>query len=287
MRTQAAPLSERLPRTQWRRLLRGLWRALRWATTAAFVAVLSGGVALAWLPAGRALRTRAEAGVLSASAALGLVVGNVEVKGRTTTSAATILSALGARRGTPIFTVDPNRARRLLERLPWVRSATIERRLPATLFVRLVERRPLAVWQHDGRQQLIDRHGEVIPVKDLSRFARLPTVVGVDAARHAAALLATLARQPALAARVTAAVRVDDRRWDVYIDHRIDVLLPEKNPAAAWAKLAELERTTQLLQRDVEAVDLRLSDRLVLRVTAPPIGADAASTKKTVQAGRR
>ena len=70
-----------------------------------------------------------------------------------------------------------------------MRPASRERRLPQTLFVHLVERRPLAVWQHGGRQELIDRHGEIIAVKDLAPFARLPTVVGEDAAVHAAKLL--------------------------------------------------------------------------------------------------
>jgi cell division protein FtsQ len=147
-----------------------------------------------------------------------------------------------------------------------VRSAAIERRLPGTLFVRLSERRPLAVWQHDGQQQLIDRDGEVIPTRDLARFARLPTVVGDKAAAHAAALLDMLAREPDLAARVTAAIRVDDRRWNLRIDHAIEVLLPEEDAAKAWAKLADLERQDNLLKRDILRVDMRLPDRLVLRV---------------------
>ena len=140
------------------------------------------------------------------------------------------MAALAAQRGTPILAVDPRRAKQNLESLPWVRSAAIERRLPGTLFVRLVERQPLAVWQHAGKQELIDREGAVIPVKDLARFARLPTVVGDDAASHAAALIDMLAREPDLAARVTAAVRVDDRRWNLRIDNAIDVLLPEDGP---------------------------------------------------------
>jgi len=73
------------------------------------------------------------------------------------------MAALDAARGTPILAVKPSRAKEQLESLPWVRSATIERRLPGTLFVRLVERRPLAVWQHGGTQELIDREGTVIP----------------------------------------------------------------------------------------------------------------------------
>jgi cell division protein FtsQ len=160
-----------------------------------------------------------------------------------------------------------------------VRSATIERRLPGTLFVRLVERRPLAVWQHGGIQQLIDREGAVIAVEDLSRFARLPIVVGDDAAPNAAALIDALASEPELAARVTAAVRVGGRRWNLRIDDVIDVLLPEEGAAGAWSRLAELERANALLKRDVQTVDLRLPDRLVLRVNAPP-APQAAPVKK-------
>jgi cell division protein FtsQ len=105
-------------------------------------------------------------------------------------------------------------------------------------------------------------------VTDLSRFAKLPTVVGNDQARHGAAqLIDLLASEAELAARVTAAVLVGDRRWNLRIDNKIDVLLPEDDMAGAWAKLAQLERINRLLQRDVQTVDLRLPDRLVVRVT--------------------
>jgi cell division protein FtsQ len=166
-----------------------------------------------------------------------------------------------------------------------VRSAAIERRLPGTLLVRLVERHPLAVWQHAGKQELVDREGAVIPVKDLTRFARLPTVVGDDAASHAAALIAMLEREPDLAARVTAAVRVDDRRWNLRIDNAIDVLLPEANLGEAWARLAALERSSRLLQRDIQTVDMRLPDRLVLRAAGPPTR-EAAPAKKARPSGK-
>lgn len=261
------------PRRRRRRLAPALRRTVRWAAPIVLAAAVCGGFVASRTPVGQATLGWAEDRGLAESAALGLVVTDIEVEGRQTTDAATIIAALAAKRGTPILAVSPSRARQKLESLPWVRSATIERRLPGTLFVRLVERQPLAVWQHDGRQELIDRQGEVIPVKDLSRFARLPTVVGPDANKEAAALIDMLAREPKLAARVTAAVRVDDRRWNLRIDNAIDVLLPEEDPAGAWARLAALDRTQRLLQRDIETVDMRLPDRLVLRVVnAPPQG---------------
>jgi len=217
--------------------------------------------------------------LLEASAALGFRVADIRVEGRHTTDRETILDALGAHPGTPILAVDPRRAKQQLESLPWVRSAVIERRLPDTIYVRLVEREPMALWQHGGKIELIDRRGAVIPVTRLDRFAKLPMVVGEDASGHAADLLALLASEPDLAARVTAAVHVGGRRWNLRLDNSIDVLLPADDPAAAWADLARLQRNNAILQRDVQAIDMRLPDRLVVRV-APEPPKEATPTKK-------
>lgn len=230
-------------------------------------ALMSGFTAPGKISADKVAPQNLAASAMALTGKMGLVVTDIQVDGRSTTDRETILAALDARYGTPILAVSPTRARQQLETLPWVRSAAIERRLPGTLYVHLIERRPLAVWQHDGKQELVDRDGTVIPVTDLSRFAKLPTVVGDDQARRGAAqLLDLLANEPQLAARVTAAVLVGDRRWNVRIDNLIDVMLPEDDMSGAWAKLAQLERVNRILQRDVEAIDLRLPDRLVMRV---------------------
>ena len=217
--------------------------------------------------------------VLDGSGRLGLVVTDVKVEGRETTDRDTILAALAAGPGTPILAMSPSRAKEQLETLPWVRSAVVERRLPDTLFVRLVERKPLALWQHGGKVELIDREGNVIPVTRLDRFAKLPLVVGEGAASHAAGLLDMLATEPDLASRVSAAIRVGDRRWNLRIDNAIDVLLPADSPANAWTQLARLERSSAILKRDVQTVDVRLPDRLVFRVN-PEAPKEAPLAKK-------
>ena len=262
------PASSPPPRRR-RSLLPRLRRTLLPAFVVLLVVAGYAGVILTRSPEGRVWLADAGDRALAVSAALGLVVDEINVEGRETTDAATIMAALAADRGTPILAVSPSRAKQQLESLPWVRSATIERRLPGTLIVRLSERHPLAVWQHDGKLDLIDKQGEVIAVKDLGRFAKLPTVVGERAAGHAAALLEMLGREPELAARVSAAVRVDNRRWNVRIDKAIDVLLPEDDLEGAWARLAALERQSSVLKRDVQTVDMRLPDRLVLRTITP------------------
>jgi len=285
MRTPAARRAAAPPRPRRRRIAPALRRVAMWVMLIGLTAAGYGGFVLSRLPIGQEILAGAADRALAASATLGLVVGDIEVEGRETTDAATIMAALSARRGTPILAVSPSRAKAQLESLPWVRSAAIERRLPGTIFVRLVERRPLAVWQHAGKQELIDREGAVIAVKDLSRFARLPSVVGDDAASHAAALLDMLAGEPDLVGRVSAAVRVDSRRWNLRIDNTIDVLLPEENPRDAWARLAALERASSVLKRDVRTVDMRLPDRLVVRAAAPP-PSEAGPAKKPRPSGK-
>jgi cell division protein FtsQ len=276
--------SRRRPRRWTARLRVGLvWVGVPLLLAAGVV----GAVLTTHSPAGEFVWHGASRRLLEASAELGFRVADIRVEGRATTDRDTILKALGARLGTPILAVDPVRAKQQLESLPWVRSALIERRLPDTIYVRLVEREPMALWQHGGKIELIDRTGAVIPVTRLDRFAKLPMVVGEDAARHAAALLAILSSEPDLAARVTAAVDVGGRRWNLRIDNSIDVLLPSDDPAAAWADLARLQRNDAILQRDVQAIDMRLPDRLVVRVTpeppkeAPPIKKGRPPAKNT------
>jgi len=261
--------TERRPRrpTSARSLYRiGLWIAVLALTLGGTY----GTVQLSYSPLGQSLLQRATDKIVQETGLLGLTVSDISVEGRETTDRETILAALDAGPGTPILAVSPTRAKDQLEALPWVRTAVIERRLPGTIYVRLVERKPLALWQHGGKIELIDREGDVIPVVQLGQFASLPMVVGEGAPRHAAELLHLLASEPELAARVTAAIRVGDRRWNLRIDNAIDVLLPADEAANAWSQLARLERSSAILKRDLQSIDIRLPDRLVLRVGPEP-----------------
>jgi len=270
--------TERRPRrpTSARSLYRiGLWIAVLALTLGGTY----GTVQLSYSPLGQSLLQRATDKIVQETGLLGLTVSDISVEGRETTDRETILAALDAGPGTPILAVSPTRAKDQLEALPWVRTAVIERRLPGTIYVRLVERKPLALWQHGGKIELIDREGDVIPVVQLGQFASLPMVVGEGAPRHAAELLHLLASEPELAARVTAAIRVGDRRWNLRIDNAIDVLLPADEAANAWSQLARLERSSAILKRDLQSIDIRLPDRLVLRVS-PEVPKAAPMPKK-------
>ncbi|HJO96667.1 MAG TPA: cell division protein FtsQ/DivIB [Rhodospirillales bacterium] len=260
-------------RSRPRRRATPLWRT-GWARVVAVAIILSaatsGGWWLwsgGWLPR---IADQARWALIAASAEAGLRVEEILVVGRNETSRQALLDAVRLARGAPIMAFDPQDAKRRIEALPWVRIATVKRMLPDTVLLGVVEREALALWQHKGRFALIDHDGTVIQDRGLERFSGLLVVVGKDAPVHAAALLGMLATQPNLLAQVKTAVRVGGRRWNLRFESGIDVRLPEENPASAWARLAEYERTNQVLARDVEMLDLRLPDRLIVRRAPRP-----------------
>ena len=83
-------------------------------------------------------------------------------------------------------------------------------------------------------------------------------------ARH---FLALVKRYPDIARNVEASVLVADRRWNLHLKGGIEVLLPEDEPERALQTLAELDRSKQILSRDILTVDLRLPDRVTVRLS--------------------
>lgn len=254
---------------------RWLRSAPRMAGVFVACALLAGGVTWLWQQGWVASAGQAVVSWLTdTSGQEGLAVHEVLVKGRNHASYAEIAAAVGVRKGEPILGFDPDAARRRLEALPWIRRAVVERRMPATIFIALTEREPMALWQRDGRLSLVDSNAEIIEGAGVERFTEtLPLLVGDAAPVAWPALETILATQPALAQRVKAAVRVAGRRWNLRLDSGIDIRLPEEGVAEAWARLAELDEEHRLLDRAVVAVDLRLPDRLVLERGDPATNA--------------
>ncbi|MGH7090999.1 MAG: cell division protein FtsQ/DivIB [Stellaceae bacterium] len=246
-------------------------RLAAFAALLASVAGLAASGAWAWR-SGRADRAVAslETAAANAGATVGFRLESVAVEGRERESRAAILDALGVQRGMPLLAVDIGAAKARVEALPWVREADIERLLPDRLFIRLHERHPLAFWQQHERLALIADDGSVIRGAKLDQFGSLVVLVGDDAPKLGAAFLAMLATEPSLKPHVVAAVRVGGRRWTVKLDSGIEIALPEEDAESAWHKLAALERSDRLLDRDIKAVDLRLPDRLVVRLSEAP-----------------
>ncbi|TVR83196.1 MAG: FtsQ-type POTRA domain-containing protein [Rhodospirillales bacterium] len=270
--TRSFATTRRARRGQKRKRVVPAWRGrpLLLGAAAATLLTMIGGGWWAWssaLPHRLALQVGQS--LVDATAAAGLQVGEVFVVGRQETTRQQLLQALNVRPGMPILALDIHEARERLLTLPWVKAASVERLLPDTVVVHISERQPQALWQSHGTFTLVDRQGQVIPHGDVGQFGGLPIVVGDDAPAHTGALIALLDTQPSLRDRVTAAIRVGGRRWNLRLDGRMEVRLPEIDPQSAWLRFAEFERNHGLLERDVVLFDLRFPDQVIVRRGAP------------------
>jgi cell division protein FtsQ len=124
-------------------------------------------------------------------------------------------------------------------------------------------------------------------------YADLPLVVGEGAGKNAANLFETLEPFDSVRRQLAAAVRVGDRRWTLKLVSGVDIMLPDDGVTDALKTLVRLDRARGLLGRDVAAVDLRLADRVSVRLrdggpaASPPDGPNAsevptASTKGNI-----
>lgn len=248
------------------------WRrpALYAAGMAALFGGLGGGAYWFWTSGTAArLADHARKTIIEATVDVGLAVDEVLVEGRSEATREQLLHAIGVRRNDPILTIDTDAVRERLIALGWIADAIVQRRLPGTLYVRIEERKAMAIWQRKGRFVLVDGTGSVIGTERLDRYAHLKVIVGETAPQHAPALLAMMATAPTLMQRVRAGVWVGGRRWNLRLDDGIDIRLPETGMHAAWDRLVRLERDRQLLSRDITAVDLRFRDRLVVQRRDP------------------
>lgn len=185
-----------------------------------------------------------------------------------------------------MLSVDLAALRARVMTLGWVKDARVTRRLPDTLVIDVVERDPVAVWQHEGKLSLIDVDGVVLQSLDGRAMPDLPLVVGPDANRETRALQSLLDAAPALKPLLSGATWVGKRRWDLRFQSGETLSLPEgpSVAAAALMKFAQMDGVNRLLGRGLVRFDMRDPTRFVLRLPSDS-KSPAASDAKTAKDG--
>jgi len=160
------------PEEQRQRRIRGLRSALRGvalligasgAAALAFVSVTSGWRALLRAPA--------------------LALARVEVVGAQRVSADEVRQVSGLAIGANLLRLDLGRAAQALAENPWIRSASLRRRWPASVEIAIEERRPAAAVDLGGRLYLADDRGEIFKRASAQDGLDLPFLSGLSRAR--------------------------------------------------------------------------------------------------------
>ncbi|QGP77946.1 cell division protein FtsQ/DivIB [Sphingobium sp. CAP-1] len=258
-----------------------LQRMASWA----IVGIVGGGVIAVAIFLGLPDMARQQAADLAARA--GFEVEKVEVRGVERMDELPVYNIALGQVDRSMLSLDLPKVRAEMLHLGWVKDARISRRLPDTLVVDIVERDPVAVWQHEGQLHLIDVAGVVLQSVSAGAMPDLPLVVGPNANRQTAGLNKLMENAPALKPMLAGATWVGNRRWDLRFQSGETLSLPEgdKDSASALVNFARMDGVNRLLGRGIVKFDMRDPDRFVLRLPQgqveekPATGAASAGAK--------
>lgn len=199
---------------------------------------------------------------------------DVLISGRNRSTKEEILKVLNINRGDNILEIDIYELKNKVETLPWVRKAVVKRSFfPNVIFVEIEEKQVSAIWQYKENFYPVDFDGKVINADFRSREPVL-LIVGEDAPENVTGLLNAIKDGgEAVLKRIKVANFISKRRWNLILDDikdGITIKMPEDNVEKAWKKLLKLNTTNGILKRKLTIIDLRLKDKVVVKLKKTP-----------------
>jgi len=211
--------------------------------------------------------------------AAGFGIEAVKLSGQREIDEFQILEALEIHEGSSLALFDAAAARVRLNQMAWVKNASVMKLYPSTLQINIEERVPYALWQRGDLVSIVNEAGDVITDDVDGRYANLLLVVNHGAQRRAREINTALEKVPELRPRVRAAFLISDRRWDLQLENGISIRLPDENVDAALADVVKMDEESGLLSRDIVAIDMRLADRVTVRLS------DEAAEQRKIMTG--
>jgi cell division protein FtsQ len=218
-----------------------------------------------------------------AANSVGFRIAAISLTGQKEVSREEVLTTAGVTGRASLLFLDADAARARLMANPWIADAAVLKLYPDRLQITVTERLAFALWQKGGRISVIAADGTVLEPFVEDRYRGLPLVVGAGAETQASDFLAVLDRYPNIRSQLRASILVAERRWNLHLANGIDVRLPEIKVEDALDRLVTLDRDKKLLSRDITMVDLRLPDRVTVRLSDAAAQARDDALKATLK----
>ena len=201
----------------------------------------------------------------SYTSSIGLKTENIFIEGLSNLSNKDIMKQSGIKIGDPILKINVWKAKEALEKITWIKSVNVVKEIPGNVYIKIVERTPIAIWQYNKKQYMIDSSGFVISANTLEKYKDLIVVVGDSAKLYAPKLLEILSKYKDLQSKVVSAIYVGDRRWNIRLKDGPEIKLPETAINDALKILIEYDQKHHLTRSDVEIVDMRIKGKIYIK----------------------
>lgn len=204
------------------------------------------------------------------AAKAGFEVKRVEITGMDRVDQLKVYDIVLAEKDRAMPLVDIDKIRADLIEYGWIKDVRVTRRLPDTLVVDILERKPTAVWQRGGVYSLIDDQGTELEKISAAEIGSYPVINGDGANQRVVALNKLLDRAQSLRDQIVGASWIGNRRWDLRFKTGETLALPEGDQLAAEAlvNFTRMDGVHRLLGRDIIHFDLRDPERAYMRRAA-------------------
>jgi len=165
---------------------------------------------------------------LDCSANMGFNMKEIRINGANNFEIRETLPYLKLQNKDSIFSVNLSKIKNIFEAHEWIKDVTVCRELPNRLVIDILEKEPLAIWQHNKTFYLIDETGYKITT-NVEKFHELLHFVGEGADVYAASLLRFLRDKPQITSNIKHVVLQGLRRWDFIMHNGMVVKMPEYN----------------------------------------------------------
>ena len=196
-------------------------------------------------------------------------------------SAPAVQAQLAGRVAGSFLSVDVARIQALVEEMPWVRKAVVQRAFPNRLRITIEEHQARAWWGEAGASRLVNSHGELFEanadevVSDVKQWPILdgPALRALDV--YQAYLSVQQALQP-LNKTVVSLRMSEQGGWHAVLSGDVHLDLGRGTPSQITARVlpfvATVGELTQRYQGDVESADLRYPNGYALRLRGVTTG---------------
>ena len=149
----------------------------------------------------------------------------------------------------------------------WVEETYVERILPDTIKIKVLEKKPIAIWQNHNGNKLITVNGDVIYHANVNKFKNsFPIIKGEKSKENISSILKILETNKNFAKNIWSLTFINQRRWDLHFNQGLIVRLPSQDVIKAWQKIIKLQTNYNILNLRLTEIDLRNPEQILGKI---------------------
>ena len=197
----------------------------------------------------------------------GFTINNIQILGIKNIPKETIIKIVNNENKSNILNVNLLNIYNNLRNNDWVEELYIERVLPNTIKISIIEKEAIGIWQYEMSNKLITKNGEIISTANINKFKiDLPIIHGNDANKNANFILKILETNKVLTKNIWSLDYINNRRWNLHFKQGIIVLLPSEGVLRAWNEIIKLQKNYDVLNLGLTELDLRNPNKILGKI---------------------